>query len=637
MEEISISEEIQIDLKIPLAGLYSRITKLFFSVAAVLVCVMPIPVFADVVMRTVFDFSLPGIVELEEYFLLLVIYYSLAYAHITVGHIHIDLVTEKIPASLRPALTSVTLLLSVVLFVLMTWQLAANGIDKLKLGVLSSSLRLPFGIFYLLAAMGTTLEIFAAIKDLIRFLLKYIAKKRLAWVVTGFILAGVVFFAPFSGQMAKWSPDAMGIAGMVLLFFLIFAGMPIGFAMGIAGFLGLVLVYNDSLPALRNLGLNAYAQGTNYFFTVGPLFIMMGQLAFHSGISQDLFETASKWLGRLRGGVAISAVAGCAGFSAVCGDSLATAITMGTISLPEMRKRNYSMRLGTGCLAAGGTLGILIPPSVGFIFYAIVTEVSVGQLFIAGIVPGLLLTTLFIVTIWIGAKIYPEMAPPGQSSTLKEKLVSLKGVLGMLFLFVLILGGILGGFFSPVEGGSIGCVGAFALAVARRRLTWRLLVKSAYDTVEITAKLFIILIGVGVMGFFLAATRLPMIIANFAIGLQVSPYIIMGAILLMFILMGCVLNVIPMIMLVLPTIFPTVTAMGFDPVWFGVICVICMEMGQITPPIGVNVFAICSVAQDVPMQETFKGIVPFFLCMVLIVVLLLIFPPLATYLPGLLY
>jgi TRAP-type C4-dicarboxylate transport system permease large subunit len=175
------------------------------------------------------------------------------------------------------------------------------------------------------------------------------------------------------------------------------------------------------------------------------------------------------------------------------------------------------------------------------------------------------------------------------------------------------------------------------LAVARRRLTWHLLVKSAYDTVEITAKLFIILIGVGVMGFFLAATRLPMIIANFAIGLQVSPYVIMGAILLMFILMGCVLNVIPMILLVLPTIFPTVTAIGFDPVWFGVICVICMEMGQITPPIGVNVFAICSVAQDVPMQETFKGIAPFFLGMVLIVVLLLIFPRLATYLPGLFY
>jgi tripartite ATP-independent transporter DctM subunit len=429
----------------------------------------------------------------------------------------------------------------------------------------------------------------------------------------------------------------MGIAGMVLLFFLIFAGMPIGFAMGIAGFLGLVLAYNDSLPALRNLGLNAYAQGTNYFFTVGPLFILMGQLAFHSGISQDLFETASKWLGRLRGGVAISAVAGCAGFAAVCGDSLATAITMGTISLPEMRKKNYSMRLGTGCLAAGGTLGILIPPSVGFIFYAIVTEVSVGQLFIAGVVPGLLLATFFIGTIWIMARIHPEMAPPGQSSTLKEKLVSLKGVLGMLFLFVLILGGILGGFFSPVEGGSIGCIGAFALAVARRRLTWRSLVKSAYDTVEITARLFIILIGVGVMNFFLAATRLPMVIADFAAGLQVSPYIIMGTILLMFILMGCLLNVIPMILLVLPTIFPAVTALGFDPVWFGVVCVICMEMGQITPPIGVNVFAICSVAQDVPMQETFKGIVPFFLCMVLTTILLLIFPRLATYLPGLFY
>jgi tripartite ATP-independent transporter DctM subunit len=609
--EAPTSEEIQIALKIPLAGLYARTTKLFFDVAAVLVCLMPIPVFVDVVMRTVFNFSLTGIAEIEEYSLLLVIYYSLAYTHITAGHIRIDLITEKIPSSLQPVINSITSLLSVVLFVLMTWQLAAIGVDELKLGQLSSSLRLPLGIFYLLAAIGTTLEIFAAAKDSFRFLLKSIAGKRLAFVVGGIILTVAVFYAPFSGQMAKWSPDAMGIAGMLLLFLLIFA--------------------------VRNLGLNAYAQGSNYFFTVGPLFILMGQLAFHSGISQDLFETASKWLGRLRGGVAISAVAGCAGFAAVCGDSLATAITMGTISLPEMRKRNYSMRMGTGCLAAGGTLGILIPPSVGFIFYAIVTEVSIGQLFIAGIVPGLLLTTFFAVTIWIWAKIRPEMAPPGQSSTLKEKLVSLKGVLGMLFLFVLILGGILGGYFSPVEGGSIGCIGAFALAVARRRLTWHLLVKSAYDTVEITAKLFIILIGVGVMGFFLAATRLPMIIANFAIGLQVSPYVIMGAILLMFILMGCVLNVIPMILLVLPTIFPTVTAIGFDPVWFGVICVICMEMGQITPPIGVNVFAICSVAQDVPMQETFKGIAPFFLGMVLIVVLLLIFPRLATYLPGLFY
>jgi tripartite ATP-independent transporter DctM subunit len=635
--EAPTSEEIQVVQKIPLAGLYARTTKLFFNVAAVLVCIMPIPVFVDVVMRTVFEFSLTGIVEIEEYFLLLVIYYSLAYTHITAGHIRIDLITERIPSSLQPVMNSVTSLLSVVLFVLMTWQLAAIGVDELKLGRLSSSLRLPLGVFYLLAAIGTMLEIFAATKDFYRFLLKSIARKRLASVVAGIILTVAVFYAPFSGQMAKWSPDAMGIAGMLLLFLLIFAGMPIGFAMGIAGFLGLVLAYNDSLPALRNLGLNAYAQGANYFFTVGPLFILMGQLAFCSGISRDLFETASKWLGRLRGGVAISAVAGCAGFAAVCGDSLATAITMGTISLPEMRKRNYNMRLGTGCLAAGGTLGILIPPSVGFIFYAIVTEVSIGQLFIAGIVPGLLLTTFFAVTIWIWAKIHPEMAPPGQSSTLKEKLVSLKGVFGMLFLFVLILGGILGGFFSPVEGGSIGCVGAFALAVARRRLTWHLLVKSAYDTVEITAKLFIILIGVGVMGFFLAATRLPMIIANFAIGLQVSPYVIMGTILLMFILMGCVLNVIPMILLVLPTIFPTVTAIGFDPVWFGVICVICMEMGQITPPIGVNVFAICSVAQDVPMQETFKGIAPFFLCMVLTVVLLLIFPRLATYLPGLFY
>jgi tripartite ATP-independent transporter DctM subunit len=333
----------------------------------------------------------------------------------------------------------------------------------------------------------------------------------------------------------------------------------------------------------------------------------------------------------------MSSVAGCAGFSAVCGDSLATAVTMGTIAVPEMKKKKYAMRLATGCLAAGGTLGILIPPSVGFIFYAIVTEESIGKLFIAGFVPGLLLAVLFILTIWIMARMRPDTAPRGEATTLKEKLFSLKGVIGMLVLFILILGGIIAGIFSPVEGGAIGAVGAFVYALVMRRLTWQMIVKALEDTLKITTKLLMILIGVGILGYFLASTRLPFALADFVTGFEVNRYFVFFAVIVLFIILGCLLNVIPMILLVLPTIFPSIVALGFDPIWFGVVCVITMEMGQITPPIGVNVFAIGSVAKEVPMQVIFRGIVPFFFCMVICVLLLVLFPQIALFLPGLFF
>jgi hypothetical protein len=280
-------------------------------------------------------------------------------------------------------------LLAVSLFILLAWQLVHLGLSKMQSNEVSWTLKLPMWIFYFIAASGSALMVYMTVRDFLAALQKTMKDRWVPWLVLGIIVSGAVFFAPFMDLSGLgMSPSVMGIAVMILLFVLIFLGMPIGFAMCLTGFLGMVLVYHDPLPALRNLGLNAYAQSANYFYTVGPLFILMGQLAFYSGISHDLFETASKWLGRMRGGIAISSVSGCAGFSAVCGDSLATAVTMGTLAIPEMKKKAYSMRLATACLAAGGTLGILIPPSVGFIFYAIVTEVSIGKLFIAGLIPG---------------------------------------------------------------------------------------------------------------------------------------------------------------------------------------------------------------------------------------------------------
>lgn len=330
-------------------------------------------------------------------------------------------------------------------------------------------------------------------------------------------------------------------------------------------------------------------------------------------------------------------MAGCAGFAAICGDSLATAVTMSSAALPEMRKHKYDPSLATGCLAAGGTLGILIPPSVGFIFYGIVTEESIGKLFVAGILPGILLALLFMFAIYIKARRNPELAPAGEHFSWAERIKSLKGVSGMLFLFLLILGGMLGGIFSAVEGAAVGAVGAFILAVIRKRMTFGLMIKAVKDTLAITNKLLLILIGVGILGYFLASTRLPFVLAQFITGLEVNRYVIFGAVIIFYMILGCVLNVIPMILLVLPTLFPSITALGFDPIWFGVVTVITMEMGQITPPVGVNVFAMAGIATDVPMYTIFRGIFPFFLCMCLCILILTFFPQIALYLPGLLF
>jgi len=333
----------------------------------------------------------------------------------------------------------------------------------------------------------------------------------------------------------------------------------------------------------------------------------------------------------------MSSVAGCAGFSAVCGDSIATAVTMGTVALPEMKKKKYNPGLATGCIAAGGTLGILIPPSAGFIFYAIVAEESIGKLFMAGLIPGVMLAFLFMLYIFIATKRNPALGPPGESSTFKEKIVSLKGVIGMIFLIVLILGGILTGLFSPTEGGAVGAFGAFIFALAKSKLTLKSLMLSLQTTVNVTCMLMSILIGVAVLGYFLAATRLPFELAAFVTGLDVGRYVILLGVVIPYIILGCIMNVIPIILLTLPAILPTVLSLGFDPIWFGVITVLLMQMGQITPPIGINLFAINGVAKDVPIETIAKGVLPFFVCMLVAVLLLVIFPQIALFLPNLLF
>jgi tripartite ATP-independent transporter DctM subunit len=639
-QEIEVTKRIIMALKRLLSlieGTLHFISQKFFRISALILGIMSIPIFIDVTLRFVMRKAIPGIIEIEEFMLVCIVFCSLALMQIKKEHVSINIVVSRLPRRFQNIVENFVYLVSAVLFALMAWYTIINANNKI--GSVSFSLGIPISIFVWVAALGVILLFLVLLEDFFKTASNIIRDGQWLWMIAVFAAAGLLFFIPTLTKIMSWklSGLVLGSLGMCLLFVLLFLKMPIGFAMALVGFLGMWTLLQNPLAALHLLGQTPYSETASFILAVAPLFIFMGELAFYSGMSQDLFDTAYKWFGRLPGGLSISSIAGCSGFAAVCGDSLATAVTMGSVALPEMRKKNYSPSLATGSIAAGGTLGILIPPSVGFIFYALITEESIGKLFIAGILPGILLSGLFILCIWLLATLHPEKAPRGEQITLKEKLRSLKGVIAMLSLFVLILGGILGGIFSPTEGGAIGAVGAFVYALFRRRINKEVFLKATAEATNITCKLIMILIGVGILGAFLAATRLPFQLADLITGLELNRYLIFGAIVLLYIILGCVLNVIPIILLTLPALFPTVLALNFDPIWFGVISVILMEMGQITPPIGIIVFAVSSVAKDVPMETIFKGIIPFVICMILCVIILTVFPQIALFLPNLLF
>lgn len=618
-------------------ALLETVISFCFRFCTIILGIMSIPIFCDVVLRYVYGKTIPGIIEIEEFILVCIVFLSMAFLQHKKGHVVIDILVSRFPNWIQPLLDCLVYLLSLVVFVLISYETIKSGFDKF--GELSFALEIPIPIFVFAAAFGMILMSLVLFQDVFKTVSHVIKIRKWRWLLVIFALIVFLFSLPTIISLTQWEPSGLilGCSGMILLFALIFLKMPIAFAMAFVGFLGMWTLTGNANASLSMLGSIPYGEVANFVLCVAPLFIFMGELVYFSGMSDDLFETAYKWLGRLPGGLSMSSIAGCAGFAAVCGDSLATAITMGSVALPEMQKKKYSPSLATGGIAAGGTLGILIPPSVGFIFYALVTEESIGKLFIAGILPGILLTCLFILCIYLIAKMDPSKAPRGEKTTFKEKMISLKGVLPMLGLFVLILGGILGGIFSPTEGGAIGAVGAFVYALFRRRINLKVLKQATSQAAGITCKLIIIIMGVGVLGAFLAATRLPYELAEIVINMQVNRYIVLAAIVMLYLLLGCVLNVIPIILLTMPAIFPTVLALNFDPIWFGVISVLLMEMGQITPPIGIIVFAVSSVAKDVPLETIFRGILPFLLCMIVCIVILTIFPQIALYLPNLIF
>ncbi|MFO7568504.1 MAG: TRAP transporter large permease [Smithellaceae bacterium] len=428
------------------------------------------------------------------------------------------------------------------------------------------------------------------------------------------------------------TPTMAGLAGFGILIILMFARMPIGFVMAIVGFLGFgILVSWEAAGYL--LIRDFYSTFSAYNLTVIPLFVLMGQIAFHSGISGRLFHAAHKFLGHLPGGLAIATVGACAGFSAVCGSTSATSATMASVALPEMKKYKYDPALATGVVAAGGSLGILIPPSTIFIIYGIMTEQSIGELFLAGVLPGILLTCFFVISILIWTWMKPEIGPRGRKATWPERFKSLSGLIETLILFALVMGGLFAGLFTPTEAAGIGAFGTIVIALAGRHLSWMAFKNALFDTTRISCMIFIVVAGATVFGHFLAVTRIPADIGAYVAGLTLHPLMIMAIILLIYLLLGCLMDSLAMIMLTIPIFYPVVLTLGFDPIWFGVLIVIVAEMGVITPPIGINAYVVAGVARDVPLHVIFKGTLHMLYALIALAVLLMIFPQIALFLP----
>jgi C4-dicarboxylate transporter DctM subunit len=429
------------------------------------------------------------------------------------------------------------------------------------------------------------------------------------------------------------SPDVIAVAGFVVLFGLMLLRVPIGIAMGLVGVGGFALL-GGGAPALALLAQSPIRTVTEADFAVIPLFLLMGAFASASGMSRELFRAANAFLGHRKGGLGIATIAACGGFAAICGSSVATAATFSAVAYPEMRRYGYPQSFSTGVIAAGGTLGIMIPPSVVLAVYGIITEQDIGKLFVAGIIPGIVAVSMYTLTILLIGVARPGYLPKGERTPWRGRLESIRDIWAILLLFLFVIGGLYGGLFTATEAAGMGAGGAFIIAALRRRLGWSQFRGCLVDSLRTTAAIFTILIGALLFGYFLTITQTPQNVTAFLTGLGLGRYGVLVIIMLMYLVLGCVMDAMAMIILTIPIIFPVVSALGFDPIWFGVIIVMTVELGLIHPPVGMNVFVIKTVIRDVKISTIFLGVLPFVATDILRLAILIVFPALATFLPN---
>src|SRR6201989_96324 len=429
------------------------------------------------------------------------------------------------------------------------------------------------------------------------------------------------------------STDAVAVLGFVSLFALMLLRVPVGMAMGLVGVCGFGYLVGFS-PALKLVGQTSMRTVTDYTFGVIPMFLLMGTLVSNSGMSRELFRAANGFVGHLRGGLGIATIAACGGFAAISGSSVATAATFSTVAYPEMRRYGYPQSFATGVIAAGGTLGAILPPSTVLAVYGIITEQDIGKLFVAGVLPGLLAASMYICTVVLIGLVNPKFLPRAPRRTWSERVSSVRDVWATMLLFLFVIGGLYGGLFTPTEAGGMGAGGAFLIGVLRGKLDRTEIRRSLLQATRTAAAVFTVLIGALLFGYFLTVTQTPQKVTEFLTGLGIGRYGVLALIMLMYLVLGCLMDSLAMVILTVPIIFPVMMHLGFDPIWFGIIIVMTVELGLIHPPVGMIVFVIKSVVQEVSFSTIFKGVLPFIVTDLIRLIILISFPILALWLPS---
>jgi len=614
------------------------VTRFMNAVGVFFLAAMMIIITADVILRYFFNSPIDGSLELIRFVLVLTVLLAIPYTTVKRQHVCIDIITAKLNETARSRLDAIMVFIALILTSLIVWRSVQYAALMYQTNEMSAILRIPIWPFVSVVAFGFALTTCVLLIQMLRLFQDHVKStgQALLWFVLGVAIAAAMVLAATELRQLPWRLDLFlaGVIGLALVFAAFLAGLPVYLSLVFVGFVG--MCYLRGTPAgLSIMGSIPFNTVSHYEFSVIPLFVLMGEFCFYSGIGKDLYGMAYKWVGAFPGGLAMGTVCACGGFAAVCGDSMATAVTMGTVAIPEMKRYNYNPRLSTGCVAAGGTLGVLIPPSLAFILYAVITDQSIATLFIAGIVPGILLILLFMAIIYLRAVQNAALGPRGPRTSWGEKITSLKAVWATLVLFAGVMGGMYFGAFTPTEGGGMGAFGAFIIGVARGRLNWKGILSSLLDAGRITGTCIGILIGANIFGYFLASSQLPISLANFVTTLPIPSIFILTAILVIYLLLGCLMPAIPMLILTVPIFYPVVMAMGYDPIWFGVIMVLMFEMAVITPPMGINVLALQTVVSDVSLSDMFRGVMPFLLAMIACVIIIIIFPKIATFLPDL--
>lgn len=589
--------------------------------------------------RYIFNSPILGDLEIIEVLLVVVAFFACAHTQLRKRHVAVDMVINKVSPRVRAIMTFAHRSVSIAVLALVVWQTWGNAQYFMDIDVKTVVLGFPLYPFAFAITFGCLLLFIVLLRDLFSDIATLL-RLRLGvggWVVTGVIPVGFTILVAL-WAVGSWhvSPLLQGGLGMALMVALFFTAMPISFVLILVGFIGMANLKGLN-PGLSLLGTVPYTNTANYIWAVLPFFMLMGMLVWKAGLSEDIYRTGYKWFGQYPGGICMGTLAASSGFAAVVGDNVTSTVTMGALGIPEMRRYKYDDGLASGAICAGGTLGPLIPPSLYFIIYGVLTEQSIGELFMAGIIPGILLATMFMGYVYLQCRIKPIMGPRGPVFSFKEKVGSLVFVWPILILFLLIIGGIYGGVFTPSEAGAIGAVGTLAIGLAMRRFTAIKIYDALLHTTVFVGQMFILLAGARMLGYFLTGTGLPLAMANLLAGLAVPSWVILWLLFIALIVIGCFMPATPAILICIPIFYPiAVTGLGYDPIWFGVALVVLHNVAGITPPYGINMFMLKVLFPEIDMGSIFKGVTPFVLVTVLFLIIITLFPQLAIWLPRVL-